>query len=291
MSITAVFGSGGQFAINRVAIRASNGSGQTVHPVFAAKAGGEITAPWLVISGPAELGPGQAAQYLVQAPNYYAQQPGLGGFRMVALTTSPAAMSISSPYAPTVSKVTIDPVFVNTPVPPGRPITFTVRVVDHLGRPVLRAGTPVFLQQISYALAGQGPRPVARVIGAGAVGRVMRLTDSQGVARFVVVGTMSSLQPIYFRAFLLSDALHVPYGPSETVSVVFASAPRRYVTARCRGSRDGASDGRAGRGRRSAPGRRVARRPSRYRTASTMIRGRPRPGQRRGCPPAWPDTA
>jgi len=36
---------------------------------------------------------------------------------------------------------------------------------------------------------------------------------------------MSSLEPIYFRAFLLSAALHVPYGASETVSVVFA-APR-----------------------------------------------------------------
>jgi len=225
LSITAVFGSGGQFAINRVAIRASNGSGQTVHPVFAAKVGGEITAPWLVISGPAALGPGQAAQYLVQAPNYYAQQPGTGGFRMVALTTSPAAMSISSPYLPTVSKLTIDPVFVNTPVPPGRPITFTVRVVDHFGRPVLRAGTPVFLQQISYVLEGQGPRPVARVNGAPGAGRVIQLTDSRGIARFVVVGTMSSLQPIYFRAYLLSKELHVPYGASETVSVVFAGAP------------------------------------------------------------------
>ncbi len=226
LSITAVFGSGGQFAINRIAIRASNGSGQTVHPVFAAKVGGEITAPWLVITGPPTLGPGQAAQYLIQAPNYYAQQPGTGGFRMVALTTSPAAMSISAPYVPAVSKLAIDPVFINSPVPPGRPITFTVRVIDHYGRTVRRAGTPVFLQQTSYALPGQGPRPVARVIGASGAGRVMQLTDSRGVVRFVVVGTVSSLQPIYFRAYLLSTELHVSYGASEIVSVVFAGAPR-----------------------------------------------------------------
>ena len=55
----------------------------------------------------------------------------------------------------------------------------------------------------------------------------MQLTDSRGVARFVVVGTVSSLQPIYFRAYLLSTELHVPYGASEIVSVVFAGAPRR----------------------------------------------------------------
>ena len=226
LSITAVFGSGGQFQINRIALRASNGSGQTVHPVFAAKVGGEITAPWLVITGPPTLGPGQAAQYLIQAPNYYAQQLGTGGFRMVALTTSPAAMSISAPYVPAVSKLAIDPVFINSPVPPGRPITLTVRVIDHYGRPVRRAGTPVYLQQTSYPLPGQGPRPVARVIGASGVGRVMQLTDSRGVVRFVVVGTVSSLQPIYFRAYLLSTELHVPYGASEIVSVVFAGAPR-----------------------------------------------------------------
>ena len=226
LSITAVYSSGDKFAINRVAIRATNGSGETVHPVFAAKAGGELTEPWLIISGPATLGAGRAATFLIQAPNVRAEQPGSGGFRIVALTTSPAAMSVSSPYLPVTFGLTISPATVDAPVPPGMPITFTVRVVDRIGRTVLHAGTPVYLQQTSYALEGQGPRPVVHVIGAGRVGRVMQVTDSQGVARFVVVGTVSSLQPIYFRAYLLSKELHVPYGASGIVSVVFAGAPR-----------------------------------------------------------------
>jgi len=226
LSITRVYGSGGQFAINRVALRATNGSGQSVTPVFAAKSGGEITAPWLVISGPARLGPGQIGQYVVQAPNYQAQQPGGGGFRMVALTTSPAAMSVSAPYLPAVWHLSIQPYQVNTPIPPGVAITFSVSVVDNLGRPVRRAGIPVTMRQSSYYSVGQRGHSYARVNDAPLGTRATHApTDARGVARFVVVGVTSSLEPIYFQALLTDRAFNAPYGLSDTVAVVFANLP------------------------------------------------------------------
>ena len=226
LSITRVYGSGGQFAINRVALRATNGSGQSVTPVFAAKTGGEITAPWLVISGPARLGPGQIGQYVVQAPNYQAQQPGGGGFRMVALTTSPAAMSVSAPYLPAVWHLSIQPYQVNTPIPPGVAITFSVSVVDNLGRPVRRAGIPVTMRQSSYYSVGQRGHSYARVNDAPLGTRATHApTDARGVARFVVVGVTSSLEPIYFQALLTDRAFNAPYGLSDTVAVVFANLP------------------------------------------------------------------
>jgi hypothetical protein len=226
LSITHVYGSGGQFAINRVGLRATNGSGQSVTPVFAAKAGGEITAPWLVISGPAHLGPGQVGQYVVQAPNYQAQQPGGGGFRMIALTTSPAAMSVSAPYLPVVWHLSIQPSQVNTPIPLSVPITFSVSVVDGRGLPVHRAGIRVTLRQSSYYSVGQRGHNYARVNDAPLGSRVAYArTDGRGVARFVVVGVTSSLEPIYFQAFLTSQAFNTQYGPSETVAVVFANLP------------------------------------------------------------------
>jgi len=226
LSIAAVYGSGGQFAINRVVVNASNDSGQAVHPVFAAKSGGQITAPWLVLSGPSSLGAGQAAQYLVQAPNYQAQMPAQGGFRMVALTTSPAAMSVSSPYLPAVWKLIISPVSVNTPVPPGVPLTFTVHVVDNFGRSVGRPGIPVFLQQSSYYSVGQHGHNYARINGAPVGNRpAVQPTDIHGAVRFVVVAPKSSLEPTYFQAYLVSGLFGAPYSRSDTVAVVFANLP------------------------------------------------------------------
>jgi len=228
LSITRVYGSGGRFAINRVGLRATNGSGQTVHPVFAAKLGGAITAPWLVISGPAALSPGQVGQYLLQAPNYQAQQLGVGGFRMVALTDSPAAMSVSSPYVPVVWQLTIQPDEVDAPVPLGVPVTLTVGVTDALGRPVRRAGIPVTLHQLYFTAAGRSGQNYAKVdnrpLGTRAV---IEPTDAKGVVRFVVVGTTGALEPIYFQAHLTDRALNTGYGQSDVVAIVFSNTSIR----------------------------------------------------------------
>jgi uncharacterized membrane protein len=228
LSITRVYGSGGRFAINRVGLRATNSSGQTVHPVFAARIAGQLTAPWLRISGPENLGPGQVGQYLVQAPNYQAQQSGGGGFRMVALTSSPAAMSVSAPYVPSVWRLTIRPYEVDAPIPLGVPVTLTVHVVDVVGRRVHRAGIPVSLRQSSYTSSGQRGSSSAKVnqrpIGTRAV---TESTDANGVVRFVVVGTTSSLEPIYFQAYLTNRAFNTPYSTSDVVAIVFANTSSR----------------------------------------------------------------
>ena len=153
LSITAVFGS--RRTIRDQPRRDSGhatAAAQTVHPVFAAKAGGEITAPWLVISGPPTLGPGQAGA--VPDPGTQLLGPATRGRGVPdgrAHDLAGGDEHVAAVRCRRCRSSTIDPVFVNSPVPPGRPITFTVRVVDHYGRPVLGApGRPYILHQTSY---------------------------------------------------------------------------------------------------------------------------------------------
>lgn len=212
----------GQLAtVIRTEVSATNRTGHTLEPVFTSEGGGAITAPWLIIKGPRKLLAGATERYSLQAPNFFAQPTLSGGFQMVALTTSPAAMSVSAPYTPTYWHVALNPEAFNRAIPVEQYVTFSAEVLSPTDNPVDIAGIPVFLGQISYTQ--QGLSYTEAIINAGAQGEspVKALTDSHGVAYFSLRGTVASVDPVYFEANLVNGQSNYPYGYSNIVPILF----------------------------------------------------------------------
>ena len=143
---------------------------------------------------------------------------------MVAFSPSPAAVSRSSSYLPTVNHVSLVPSAVNSVVPLGRTVVLRAEILDQLDRPVHLASQPVYLGQVIYGQ--QGLIFGEAVINQGQIGQtpVVAYTNQQGVATFYVRGTQISNDPVYFEANLVSANQFYPYGYSEIVPIRFGSS-------------------------------------------------------------------
>lgn len=217
----------GQLAtVVQAAVIVTNTTGSSVTPVFSSEGGGAITAPWNILTGPTRLGAGESRSYVIEAPNFPAQPSLSGGFQIVALTDSPPAMSVSTPYIPTTRHVNLEPEAVNKPVSVGVPITLTAQVLTSTNSAVDQAGIQVFLGQISYTQ--RGLLFTEAVINNGQIGQtpVKAFTNSHGVATFVVTGTQSSVTPVYFEANLVNSNASYPYGYSNIVPIRFDTSVR-----------------------------------------------------------------
>jgi uncharacterized membrane protein len=145
----------GQLAtVVEATVNVTNNTGHSLRPVFSSESGGAITAPWNITTGPKSLAADSSSTYVIQAPNFFAQPSLSGGFQIVALTTSPAAMSVSGPYTPTNWHINLNPQAVNKPVPVGVPTTFQAQVLNSTNNAVDQAGIPVYLGQVSYTQQG-----------------------------------------------------------------------------------------------------------------------------------------
>jgi hypothetical protein len=222
--ITSVRTTGQLATVVQVGVSVTNLTARPAHPSFTVESGGRVTAFWLSAHGPRTLAPHGHANYTLLAPNFFAQPPITGGFQVVAFTSSPATVSRSSSYLPTTLHVSLVPDAVPNIVPLGQPVVFRAEVLDNLNRPVRIEGDPVYLGQVIYGQ--QGLIFGEAVINQGQVGQtpVVAYTDASGVATFVVRGTRSSSDPVYFEANLVNQSQFYPFGYSEIVPVRFGAA-------------------------------------------------------------------
>ena len=200
-----------------------NNTGSAIRPIFSSEGGGAITAPWNITTGPKSLAANSSSTYVIQAPNFFAQPSLSSGFQIVALTTSPAAMSVSDTYTPTNWHVNLNPEAINKPVAIGLPTTFQAQVLNSTNNAVDRAGIPVYLGQVSYTQ--HGLIFSTAVINKGQIGQtpIEARTNKLGVATFVITGTQASTNPVYFEANLINSQASYPYGYSDIVPIRFES--------------------------------------------------------------------
>jgi uncharacterized membrane protein len=224
VTITSVRTTGQLATVVQIGVDVTNHSGTAQKPSFTVESGGQLTAFWLSTGGPTALQPGGHAHYTLLAPNFFAQPPITGGFQVVAFSPSPAAVSRSSSYLPTVNHVSLVPSAVNSIVPIGQTVVLHAEILDQLNRPVHLASQPVYLGQVIYGQ--QGLIFGEAVINQGQIGQtpVVAYTNQQGVATFYVRGTQISNDPVYFEANLVSANQFYPYGYSEIVPIRFGSS-------------------------------------------------------------------
>lgn len=212
--------SNGQFgSIWQIKARVVNTSAHVLQPHFATDASGYMTSFWNALAGPKVLRPGQAATYVLVAPNVGSMPGVTQPFVLQAVTASPDTMSSSSPLTPEPYSAVISPNYVDRLVQLGRPVRLSVQLHSPYGAPVRRAGVPVALGQVIYAqnslIAGQAsinnsPEGMSPVVA---------VTNARGVASFTITNhTVQQGNPLYFQAYV-DPARSFPYGYSEVVSV------------------------------------------------------------------------
>ncbi len=223
VNISSVRTTGQLATVAVVGVNVTNGTDMPQRPAFSVESGGVLTAFWVARGGPAVLPAHGHAHYTLLSPNFASQPPVTGGFQVVAFTSNPGTVSRSLSFVPTVLHVALVPNAVNTPVPVGRSVTVHAELLDNLDRPVTRSGVPVYLGQVVYAQAGLEYSQA--VINSGQVGQtpVVAYTNRRGVATFVVRGTQSSSNPVYFEANLVSSTQFYPFGYSEILPIRFES--------------------------------------------------------------------
>ncbi|SRR5579875_9369 len=223
VQITSVRTTGQLATVVQVGVQVTNDTDRAQRPAFTLESGGQITAFWLARGGPATLLPGSQAHYTLLAPNFFAQPPITGGFQVLAFTSTPGTVSVSTAYLPTTLHLSLEPSAVSRIVPIGQPVVLRAEILDQLDRPVRLAGEPVYLGQVIYGQ--QGLIFGEAKINQGQVGQtpVVAYTNGQGVATFTIRGTQASTDPVYFEANLVNARQFYPFGYSEIVPIRFGS--------------------------------------------------------------------
>jgi hypothetical protein len=229
VSIRQMWLTGQSALVNRIVVVARNTSGHSVRPVFFVKSSGDVTDPWIVLSGPSTLGAGQSGAFMIQAPNSSAQQRSTSAFQIVAATQSPPALSVSRTITPLAWGLLISPDHVNHPIASGTTLTFSTQVVDQGYQPIQHRGIPVFLTITTNPRSAIG-HAVVRVNGQELVaGTATALTNDSGAAVFSVTIRATSLSPFSLQAHLFSSTYRTNYASTALVPIVVVRAGHRLA--------------------------------------------------------------
>jgi uncharacterized membrane protein len=223
VSIKSVRTTGQLATIQQVTVAVSNRTGGSVQPAFTIANGANITAFWRRLAGPKILRPHQRATYTIVAPSYFAMPSIASGFQVLAFAGKPASVSRSSVYLANTWRLVLRPATIERPVAVGQQITVQAEIVDRLDRPVPAAGVPVYLGQVIYDQ--HGLQFSQAIVNQGLPGQtpVEALTNSAGVATFVIRSPVAGQDPVYFEANLVNSNSFYPYGYSPILAVRFRS--------------------------------------------------------------------
>jgi uncharacterized membrane protein len=223
VSIEGVRTTGQLATVQQLTVGVVNRTGGSVRPAFTVQNGANLTAFWRRQQGPSVLGPHQRATYIIVAPSYFAMPSIASGFQILAFGQQPASVSRSAAYLANTWRVVLQPATVNQPVAVGQQITVQAEIVDRLDQPVQVGHVPVYLGQVIYDQ--RGLEFSQAVINQGLPGQtpVEALTNSAGVATFVIHSPVAGQDPIYFEANLVNARSFYPYGYSPILAVRFHS--------------------------------------------------------------------
>lgn len=212
----------GQFQrVWELSVEVTNRSASPLTPHFATNSSGQMTPFWHRLAGPATLGAHRSAKYRLAAPNV-GSMPGITQpFQLDAVTNRPGTVSVTKnittePYAAQIYQAEVNPV-----LPAGSSTVLTVELRSPLGGRVHKAGVTVALGQIIYGQSQLVPAE-ARIDGAPeGQSPVQQITNTQGEATFRVADSSPQGQPIYFQAWVVSNAGY-PFGYSEVVDALWS---------------------------------------------------------------------
>ncbi|HEY1829552.1 MAG TPA: hypothetical protein VGG38_04835 [Acidimicrobiales bacterium] len=215
----------GQLAtVERIGVTVRNQSDRPLTPAFTVETAGVISAFWRVLNRETPVQPGHVGHYTLLSPNVAAQPAVSGGFSVTAFTSGPDTVSSSDVFLPSTWHVALVPDAVSRPVPVGAPVTIRAEILDTLNRRVDVSQVPIYLGQVIYDQ--HGLINSSAVINGSVAGHtpVSAITNSKGVATFVIRGTQLANDPVYFEANLVNFSQFYPYGYSDILLIRIGSS-------------------------------------------------------------------
>lgn len=215
--------------IYQAEVQVTNHTGRVQRPHFTVQTQAHATTFWNPVDATGQVvvpvvAAHASATFILRAPNTASMPAVASPMFISAFTTGPAAMSTSATYLVSRFSTSIVPDAVNHAVPLHQAVPLAVQLQDQYGNPVHRAGVVVVMGQVVYAsgglLAGE-----SSINGASeGTSPVSAVTDSAGIAHFVVVGDDAQPEPVFYETWL-SDGSAVPHGYSNQVSIQYTDAP------------------------------------------------------------------
>jgi uncharacterized membrane protein len=215
--ITKEFTTGYLGGVRFINLKVHNNTSRPLKPAYTIQTSHGDTTFWRISKGPHTIKPGATSRLQISERNYPAE-PGLSdGWSVLAFTGHPEAVSVSRRSLVDLWRTAIMPQSLNVPQKIGKSVTITVQVLDHYNSPVHKAGILVMLGSTVYA--GFGTRKgYASIDGRKPNHRSHALTNSQGVAKFQIVGTRPGT--VSFSAHLLKKGQYI-YAPSGYLNITF----------------------------------------------------------------------
>ncbi len=230
LNIVSIHTTGEVQTIDQVTVSVTNNSGHPVTPHFSVQESGTVTAFWNPVGGSPTISANSSENVVLQAPNFYGMPPIVGGFQVVAYTTSPATVSVSSIFIAQQYHIKIYPDAVDKLVPLNHVIPVQAQLVNQFNQPVNLSKVKIYFSQIIYGQNGLLPgnaviyskddNSLTKYQGTSPV---YALTNSTGQATFYIEGRTLFRDPLYFEANLVSSTKYYPFGYSEILSIRFTS--------------------------------------------------------------------
>ncbi len=230
LTILSVHTTGELQTVDEVTIQVTNNTSHTINPAYTVQENGTVTAFWNVTNSSKSIPSHGTRGVILQAPNFYAMPPIVGGFQVVAYTTSPATVSASSIFIAQQDHLKISPDAINGPLPLNQTVPIQIQLVNQYDQPVNAGGIIVYFSQTIYGQNGLLPgdaiiysytdNAINRYQGASPV---TALTNPHGQAEFFIIGKHIDRDPVFFEANLVNTSKNYPYGYSEILALRFKS--------------------------------------------------------------------
>jgi uncharacterized membrane protein len=223
LQISQVDVSGATNIAQEVSLRVTNHSGSTQQPHFTIETSSGVSSFWHILEGPSKLKPGASSYYTIGSPDQASQFTANNGLTVLAFLTTPASVSVSNHYQPSLWHVAFDPESIDTLVPLGKTVVIHAQLMDEWDEPIDKGDVPIWISQSVY---GGGIVNHIASINAEPVGeRAQIFTNANGVATFTVVGEKTDFYPLTLSATIDEAADEDGYDadPSQTLLLRFAA--------------------------------------------------------------------
>lgn len=199
LRVTSVSTGGHNNLVQELTVHVTNRSNSPAQPAFTLQTSAGVTSFWNIAGGPRTLGAGQSATYALSSPNTPSEITLNQGITVLAMLRDPASVSVSPAYAPRTWHGGFTPESINSVVPVGEPVNFSVQLLDSWDQPIREADVPI---KVSQSLRRQSA--IAELNGRRAGLSATVETNANGIAKFQIVGVAASSLPLTLSAKLPS---------------------------------------------------------------------------------------
>jgi uncharacterized membrane protein len=208
-------------------LRVTNTSDSTQRPYFTIETSTGVSSFWH-ISGSKLIKPGVTRYFVISSPDQASQFSANNGLTVLAFLTHPASVSVSDHYQPDLWHVGFEPESEDNLIALCKPVVIRAQLLNEWDTPIAKADVPITVVQTMPF----GDR-IASIDGQKLGGRVPIYTNTNGVARFTIVGKKSDFYPLTLSASIDELPGESGYDSASSQTLLLRVADQQNPAPRC----------------------------------------------------------